>query len=532
MRRTAVRKNRQDERGAVLAIAAVSMAMLLVFAAFAIDLGTVYLHRQDDQTAADLAVIAAAADRFEDVQAATTAADTLNANLGTSFTVADMNTCPSITMPSGWVTYTNYNCLARDASWTKMLLQVPPQSTPTGFARLAGVNAIDHSAFAVVAVLSPNKGGVLPVIAHANAGAYQCLKVGASNVPDDQCSDNNSGNFGLANFGQFGNQELGTVNDCGGDGKSRMADHLAMGLDHDVSRYLFRPHNTNVVIDTVSCGTQPAPNAVETLTGNVPNWVAAGMIDQATFSDGRPARLRRVGGMSWFDETVIDSKPVDDTPLWEFIDTNLSSANVPRSCWSDQFVGDGGGLNPDNDAEMSDIGIPSDPVVVHLLNIPVEDRMIKLIERCFAHYRGDLWTDNGAYNPGEPAAGCTGPCDDPIFKKNTEREFPDFYDIQLSPRFAYVPVTNADPSTWSGGTALTIDSISPIYLQRIYGGNCDTNGCDISFDPGHGYTSTVATDKISAFTAFLFPRGTLPDGLDLPSAPVEIGSHRYVRLIR
>ncbi len=510
------------------------MIMLLVFAAFAIDLGSVYMHRQEDQTAVDVAVIAAGFNRFDSASVTAAAVDSLNSNLGTSFTAADMNTCGTLGLPSGWVSYTDANCLAHNRSWTRLMLRVPPQTYQTAFAKLAGINSIGHTAFAVVSIEGPSGGGgVLPVIAEASAGSYQCLKVGASNVPDDQCNDNAGGNFGLANFASWGNEGMGTAIDCSGDGKSRMSNHLAMGIDHDVSRHGFAPHNATMVVDTSSCGTIPASNAVDTITGNVPNWVGNGIIDGDMFSDGRPARLRRVGGLDWFETTTIGNKTVDDTPLWEFIDPTLNDGdNVPKSCRINQFVGDGGGLNPDHDQYMSSISALNPAVTVHLLTLPVEDRMIKLIERCFDHYRGIPWTDHGAFNPADQPTGCSTPCDDPIFTLNTRKEFPDFYDIQLSSRFAYVPVTNVPSSSWNGTSVLTIDSIAPVYLQRVYGGNCDVSGCQVSFDPGFDYSTTTSSDKVSAFTAFLFPTGSLPAGLDSPTAPIEVGQHRVPRLIR
>ena len=523
--------DREGERGIVLAIAAISMVMLLVFTAFAIDLGSVYIHRQEDQTAADIAVIAVGFDRYTTATATAAAVDALNKNLGTSFTAASMNTCGTVGMPTGWSSYAGANCLSHDTSWTRLMLHVPPQTYKTSFARLAGIESFDHTAFAVVSIEGPTGGGgVLPVIAQANAGSYQCLKVGASNVPDDQCNNSSSGNFGLANFSKWGNEAMGTTAECNGDGKDRMSEHLAMGIDHDISRLNFAPHNGTTVIDTSSCGAIPAPNAVTTITGNVPNWVGHGIIDGAMFSDGRPARLRRVEGVDWFTDTIIDGKTVDDTPLWEFINPSLGVGdNAPRSCRTDQFVGNAGGLNTDNDLDMTSLPLT---VATHLISVPVKDRMIKLIERCFDHYRGVAWTDHGAFNPGDPSVGCTGTCNKALFTRDSKAEFPNFYDIQLSSRFAYVPVTNTPSIGWNGNSTLTVDSIAPVYLQRVYGGNCDPSGCGVTFDPGFGYTSSASSNTVSAFTAFLFPPGSLPGGLDLPGAPSELGQHRIPRLIR
>ncbi|MDA3041094.1 MAG: hypothetical protein O3C27_16505 [Actinomycetota bacterium] len=181
---------------------------------------------------------------------------------------------------------------------------------------------------------------------------------------------------------------------------------------------------------------------------------------------------------------------------------------------------------------MSSIDSVNAATVPHLLTFPVEDRMIKLIERCFDLYRGIAWDDHGAFQPAEEPQGCPDGCDDPIFTRDSDEEFPNFYDIQLSPRFAYVPVTNIPTTDWNGNSTLTIDSIAPVYLQRVYGGNCNPSGCGVSFDPGFGYTTIASSDNVSAFTAFLSPQGSLPGKLSLPSAPSELGQHRVPRLIR
>ena len=72
-----------------------SLVILLVFAAFAIDVGAVYNHRRQDQNAADGAALAAAGDLENGVTAAVATAKTCNAHatLGQTLSASEWNSC-------------------------------------------------------------------------------------------------------------------------------------------------------------------------------------------------------------------------------------------------------------------------------------------------------------------------------------------------------------------------------------------------------------------------------------------------------
>ncbi len=285
MRRVAERNGRrEDERGVVLLISVVMMVMLLLFASIVIDVGQVMIARRQDQSTVDVAVVAGAMNRFDEAELAATVLDVINDNVDSPMALADLNTCAAETLPTDWSTYPTYNCLAHNRSYTEIRLRLPEREINTAFGMLAGIDTISHSAFAQAG--DRTRGDVLPFAISATAGTYECLKSGAGNVPDDDCSGATSGNFGPVIFGLWGNELTGTTKDC--LGKDQFMTNLAQGIDHDLSIYGTAPHvlPTAQVVDTDSCGTTPAPNAMKTYTGNTPQNLYDGILSDTTFPDG------------------------------------------------------------------------------------------------------------------------------------------------------------------------------------------------------------------------------------------------------
>ena len=514
------------ERGVVLPVSAVVLVSLLLMSAMVLDIGRLSLERRRDQGAVDVAAIAGAMHRTSEPVLVEAVRDSLDRNLPNSITTASLDTCGADTLPPGFTAYPSANCIAHDTSWTQLRVRVPTQSFRTAFAGLAGLTELEHTA--VAQVYDRRNGMVLPFIVSASAGNYECLKVGAGNVPDVRCSGSTSGNFGVATFGLWGNRQMGTTTDCSGTGDQFMV-NVAQGIDHDLSRWGDDPHTSTDVIDTASCGSTPFPNSMMTTTGNTPERLGAAVFGPDTFPDGGPSRLRRVSGMSWFPTTTFDGAVVDDTPLWDFIPPSLGAADdVPASCLKSQFIGDAGGLNEDSDGYMTALPLA---VANHLLLVPRSDRMIKLLERCLVHYEGQSWDDHGSFLPAEAPTGCTGSCDDPVFGLDSAQEVEDIIDLQASPRFGYVPqLTNG--SIPEGNSLVRIDRFRAVFLQRTYGGNCSTSGCPVTWDPGVGFSTTSTTDKASALTAFILPPGILPNGLADDGAHDRYGANRFVQLTR
>ncbi len=515
------------ERGAVVPFVALSMTAVMGFGALAVDLSQLADIRREDQIAADQAALAAAQDLDDDDAVVATVVDLASRQTNETLDAVAFDTCASETPPAGFSVVSGANCISINASRTRVRVRLPVRTQPTVFGRVLGIDSFEHSAAATAGIANPGYGGVLPLGLPASTSGYSCLKIGSGNVPDAQCNDNNSGNFGFVNFGFFGHADLGTAQSCSGDDKGRVANNLAVGADHGLSLWGADPHGPTVVYDAADCGTLGRPNGADTLTGNIPQKFGSGLYSGTAFSDGGPARLQRPGP-SWGGAASVGGHLLDDNPIWEYIPTSLTGADVPLSCHKGQFVGTDGGLDTDDDGVMA--ALPPE-VAAHLAPMTRAPRMIKLVERCLLHWQGQPWLDGGALLPGELPVGCTGPCADPVFGRDAadDREA-DLWDIQYSPRFGYVPRLVEDSDDLSGNTNVRFAAYEPVFLQRVYGGNCDSGGCDVEFDPGIGYAAPGSHTKAYAMTVFVIPNGMLPGDLGAADAPFRIGTNRFVQL--
>ncbi|MDH3754346.1 MAG: pilus assembly protein TadG-related protein [Acidimicrobiia bacterium] len=530
------RESGSGERGAVLPLIAIMIAAVTTFAALAVDLGNVTNERRQDQSAADSAALAAAQEMEVAATAAATALDFANRNVDVPFTAAEFSTCTD-PPPSGFTPVGADGCVSIDTSGTQVRVELPIRSADAVFGAVVGIDNFDHSATSVAAIVSLGYGNVLPLGLANGASGNVCLKAGAGNVPDDDCNTPTSGNFGFINFGFYGNVLLGTAVDCTGGGKSgRLANNIAAGLDHEISLLGGSPHGNTPTPDSVgnTCGAT-YPNGTDTVTGNVPRAFGLGLAfgDSTLFSDGDPARLQR-GGADWGSgaaKASVAGFSLDDVALYEYIG-NLAGANVPNSCHRGQFVGADNTLGTGDDLDL----LP-DAIALHVSSIADADRVSKLMDRCITHYDGLEWDDDGSYQDtsvspatGELPVGCVGACSDPVFNRNSAIDAEnDLYDIQYSPRFAYVPeLDTADPN---GVTDVSFIDIQPIFIQRIYAGSCNTSGCEIIYDPGVGYSSGASTDKVNAMRTFVLPDASLPNGLGDPGAAYDISKNRFIQLV-
>jgi hypothetical protein len=140
------------------------------------------------------------------------------------------------------------------------------------------------------------------------------------------------------------------------------------------------------------------------------------------------------------------------------------------------------------------------------------------LEQCFVDYEaGPL--GNGVHYTGV------------VFSANTNpfgAEVPiDLYDIQLSPRFAYVPqFTQSVPPNGSSSN-LNIASFRAIYMWDLYYNNGSSD-----FAPGPWNTSSqgASNDNAVAMTAWVFDNNMLPESLR--GNPSSVGQNNYVQLVK
>jgi hypothetical protein len=519
-----------------LVLFAVVLVLLMLSAAFAIDFGALYNHRRADQNAADSGALAAAQDLNEPVATmAQTAKDYVHETLGLTFTSQQWNSCASdggslLNLATG------SNCISYTTD--RVRVRVPNQTFNTFFAGIVGADNFRHSAFAVAGIQPEGFGGVLPfgVTGSAGNGGFSCLQSNSEGQASDVCGSD-SGNFRFLDFGMFGNTTMGTPNACANGGTNgqdpRLRQHAAMGIDHPLS-VIGDPYN-NPVIDTVACEPPQvqSPNSVFTRTGNQSNDATVGLFSGSAgnFFDNQPARLRRSNDSLFNGDgadpvTVVGTSGLDNNPLWDFIPENYGPSNgddIPASCERSNFVDSSGDFSPDL----------SDPVIESLLDGRTEgDQAVALLQRCISHYMGDDWTGFpiGALSTDEPPTGCgSDGCSDPVFAVNSVTQDPELYDIQYTPRFAYVPVLD---DFGNGNNSAQIIGFRAVFIQRAYletGGNTG-----VTWDPGvppSGDTGGTL-QRLGETSMFVFPPGILPNGLADDNAPFQLGLNRFIRLVR
>lgn len=523
--------------GIAVIFSALLLVTLMVFAAFAVDLGATYSARRNDQNAADTAALGGAQSLTDvDTTLASEVKTLAHNTLGVTFTDAEWNSCGSITDPDNVDTaVSGANCITVNLGRSQVQVRIPTTTLPSAFGRAVGINGYSHTAFSIAGLRRQGFGAVLPFGLGAGAGGGDgmvCVKTGPGGHSEPPCDGPSSGNFGYLDFGYFGSADLNTSVDCGnGNQRPRNENNAAAGVDHDLGKWGAAPHGTADVVDTASpCGGTLKPNAAMTLTGNTPANFGAAIFSGSGYSDGLGGRLKRSGSGVFSgggSQTNVGGHILDDNPLWEFLPASFpAGANVPSSCAKSIFTQ----VLANNYSSL-----PTSPADVRAFiqaKTSKAEQMRLLLQRCISHYNGTTWTANGAVAPvGDPPSGCTGACSDPIFTRNTDTtEFPDLYDIQYTSRFGYVPeLTTAFPS---GNAMVRISTFRPIFFQRLLGGNCSSGTCTHDFEPGVSYSNTSSENKADGITAFVLPRSSLPNGLGQESAPFDMAVNRFVSLIR
>jgi Flp pilus assembly protein TadG len=481
-RRFRLRGRRDDERGAIMVMTILTMSVMLGISALVIDLGHGMEKRRQLENTADAAALAAAQDLPFTGTAEATAKTVASQNApDATFT---WSTCTDNGVLA--VTTPDTNCISFDSSFTRARVRIPQQSYKSLFASILGRNTVSTTGAATARVVSAGFGSIEPfaLFSGFNAG-LSCLKEGPSGHRIASCDDPSTGNFNLLDITQYGNATLNTPQRCGNSfQRQRMIDNIAIGADHLFSVY------TGTELDD-GCG-QPGPNTLPPRTGNDISAFDTGLVHGAASdtSDGGAARLKR----GQYPKATVMGVPLDNKPLWEFIpDTTLS--NVPTSCQR---------------ATFKTLLATSYPTPAQ-----EETTLQAALEQCFTDYEAGNYTGV-------------------VFGANTNpfgAESPvDLYDIQLSPRFAYVPefVQSVPPNGSSSN--LNIAEFRAIYMEDTYAG-C-SSGCSVDFAPGPWNTTPLGAgnQNAEAMTAWVFPPTMLPIGLR--GNPAAVGQNTYVQLVK
>ncbi len=506
-----MRREPDHERGAALVFTVMVLAVMLGMSALVVDLGYARSQRRQVQTAADAGALSGA-QKLPNISTAETDAKTYVQN-----NLANGNLNWSSCTDTSLAVASSTPCISFNSAYTRIRVRTPVQTYSTAFARIFGDNSTSTRTLAEARLVNPTESGLLPFNMFSGFGTGEaCLDSGGGGGAVEPCTGPTSGNFGFLDFHLYGNEDLGTTASCTNGGQNqRLDDNIAMGADHD---YATHPTGTGAGADD-NC-TTPGPNKIAQGTGNGSAF-DAGMRSGASFSDGEPARLQR-GSQP---KTNVGGHQLDNKPLWQYIPTGTVSG-VPTSCQRSTF-----------DTRVT--GTPPTGVTKQVW-------LHRALSQCFFEYacgKVDNWAGNIVGQPAANWNSCTGtraganlapcngsPCTTALFTANTATESPiDLYDIQLSPRFVYVPQVWATDVTCPGGSGsycYYVKQFRAVFLQRLVGNNVN----QLDFEPSGGAWTGTYSGQAKAITAFVFTPSMMPG--DLGSNPASLGSNRYISLVK
>ncbi|HKZ19150.1 MAG TPA: Tad domain-containing protein [Acidimicrobiia bacterium] len=495
------RVSSQSERGATAILVALSLVLLLGFAALAVDGGAAFDDRRQQQSAADtgsLAAVQFANNRFAPMPVACTgsilqqsacrgadeAIKVVNGSLGNRFTLAQWSACVDSGDASYPVGSTLSDCISFTSNLKKARVLLPTTAMNTTFGRVIGTASININAFSEAGADLNSNGDVIPFALgpSASASSHACVLANSTdNLDVAPCNGPVEGNFGFLDITLYGNPEMGTGTTCSGDTQGRLATNLALGSDHELGIW-----NTGDPVrnDTTFCPVFTAqPNEVPTQTGGSNTGLENGLLrginpnptaeGRLACKDGDPNEIHRFPKTSVGTcVTVMNALPetLDNSPLWFYLVPSGASFAGPACA------------NPDSRQEM---------------------------ELCLIAWK---------------AAAATSSTDPPLFD----------LDILESPRFAAVPDLQLDPSNGTGNYLIL--GFKPVYLETLYLG-CNANTCDVVYSPGesssgacpgtisptinHCGTPANGNKNLRAVTSFILELGMLdPELTDhWPSRP-------------
>jgi hypothetical protein len=358
---TDLQRQGRDDDGVVIALLALVLVVLMGLAAIAVDIGSAYAVRRQDQGAVDTATLAAAiqgrvgsgytgmVQTIKDVVAKNSPAPITDANWAAC---TDPDHLP---IASTTVTSIGSPCIsfgyqkttdAQPTGITQIRVRLPDVAVPTVFGGIFGVKAINTHALAVAEIRSPFE---FPsgLFADASAGSQICLLNGSSGN-GGLCNSNVSGAFGL--FNPYYYSIAGCPSGGGGSGGNGPGLAIAQGVDHQLFPLKASPTDPTqpdltLERDNGASGcTEYFPNTVTNNQGFTNQDIAAGLVQGDTGQhnpSGLPYRGRLSNGPYWnggpsgnLNSATIGGLPMDDVPIWYFLAplATLTAHSAPLEC--------------------------------------------------------------------------------------------------------------------------------------------------------------------------------------------------------
>ena len=312
----------KEEQGASVLILALTLVVLLGFAAMAVDLSAAWALRRQDQAAADTAALAGlmftyVGDPNEPMRVAEEEVirisySTVDPDMPFDEWETEWANCIDAAKPMEFTESHSSDCVSFTASMDKIRVQLPEIPWPTTFGKVLGVTEVGTTAYAEAELQVAATGGVLPFGMPGNAAAdlEVCLKSGANPKNTAPCDGPDTGNFGFLHFTTFGNPSLGTTQNCN---SNDLELNIAQGIDHLLGTSPVAPPTfSNTDRDACRDGNFGAqPYQVATEPGNVAQALDDGFADGVS---GVPGKLARGD-----NRTSVRGHMLDDTPLWDHL---------------------------------------------------------------------------------------------------------------------------------------------------------------------------------------------------------------------
>jgi len=349
---------KHDERGATALIIAGTMVLIMGILAVAIDIGFGQAERRIDQTGADAAALAGSLELVisEEADGLVAALDRVYAivdtNLGRTVDYALWAGCTDTsalfyTTLSDLGASNGSDCVSLSEDFNTFRVRIPDQVLDTYFAGLVGSDSVSVNAAAEAQRNAEfGGGGNVPfyVLDGTSVGTELCIKTGTTG--SSACGSPSSGNFGDFEpyfYGPVGG-DLSTICDKGNT-PNPLARAVAMGVDHEFSRFAPFPGGTERVNGSWCAGGVPGPllpNTIQPGGGYVPNEITDGLVKGATWPTGQPfpGRLRRSDSQVTAQDlgtASIFGFQIDNRPLWDYIDQGLPG--LPMECMAFSTIG-------------------------------------------------------------------------------------------------------------------------------------------------------------------------------------------------
>ena len=321
---------------------ALVLIVLLGFAAIAIDLAHKWSLQRQDQSASDTGVFAGALftvnkDGPTAIAGATTEVVRITYSTAQpNLTFAEWQTayvnCVDANKPAEYTRTGTSQCVSFTNNLEKIRVRLPNVDFDTTFGPVLGVGTISTSAAAEARIRLVAAGNVLPFGLPGSAAAGEvCLKTGANPKNIVPCDGPDNGNFAFLDITQMGNFDMQTSTTCTGNTTGRLAENIAIGVDHDIGT---APMETSPFMrDRDLCPAfASTPYTLQTETGNM-----ASALDDG-FANGVNGRLGRLVDTP-FANTDVAGHEIDHKPLWEFITDNAEVPGIEG--W---FLGHEGGV--------------------------------------------------------------------------------------------------------------------------------------------------------------------------------------------